>query len=132
MKILKAGVIGSWLNFKYEKLPTFCFFCGVIGHSDKFCEKLFYSPYKSVEKLFGIWLRDPSRRSKNVSGERWLRSKSQPAISKEKTEVELSHLPTSMKRNQCHDGSMGASASVSSEGQQGMGRLDIELRGKKQ
>lgn len=25
-----------WVNFKYEGIPTFCFICGMIGHSDKF------------------------------------------------------------------------------------------------
>ncbi|XP_073121703.1 uncharacterized protein At4g02000-like [Henckelia pumila] len=41
MKLKKIGEEWSWINFKYEKIPTFCFFCGVIGHFDKFCEKLF-------------------------------------------------------------------------------------------
>ncbi|XP_073121701.1 uncharacterized protein [Henckelia pumila] len=63
MKLKKIGEEWSWINFKYEKIPTFCFFCGVIGHSDKFCEKLFDYPDKSVEKLYGVWLRAPSRRT---------------------------------------------------------------------
>lgn len=46
MKIIKSGAIGSWITFKYEKLPTFCFFCGIIGHSDKFCAKFFDFPDK--------------------------------------------------------------------------------------
>ncbi|KAJ9170089.1 hypothetical protein P3X46_018223 [Hevea brasiliensis] len=31
-------------NFKYEQLNTFCYFCGIIGHSDHFCRKLFDMP----------------------------------------------------------------------------------------
>ncbi|WOG91293.1 hypothetical protein DCAR_0310541 [Daucus carota subsp. sativus] len=41
MRIKRAGGDWLWINFKYERLPSFCFFCGVIGHSEKFCESLF-------------------------------------------------------------------------------------------
>lgn len=27
-----------WITFKYERLPTFCFICGRMGHDDKHCE----------------------------------------------------------------------------------------------
>uniref|UniRef100_A0A2C9W061 DUF4283 domain-containing protein n=1 Tax=Manihot esculenta TaxID=3983 RepID=A0A2C9W061_MANES len=29
------------MNFKYERLPIFCFICDKLGHSEGFCEKLF-------------------------------------------------------------------------------------------
>lgn len=30
----------SWISFKYEKLPVFCFGCGRIGHSLNDCDEL--------------------------------------------------------------------------------------------
>lgn len=30
-----------WVSFKYERLPTFCFTCGEIGHDDKHCSVVF-------------------------------------------------------------------------------------------
>ena len=27
-----------WIHFKYERLPTFCFLCGMLGHDDKHCQ----------------------------------------------------------------------------------------------
>ena len=40
MKIKKPSGDCFWVNFKYEKLPTFYFFCGIIGHAERDCEKL--------------------------------------------------------------------------------------------
>lgn len=41
MKIFRNKEECFWVNFKYERLPTFCFLCGVIGYSEKLCHKLF-------------------------------------------------------------------------------------------
>ena len=27
----------TWVTFKYERLPMFCHFCGVLGHNLKHC-----------------------------------------------------------------------------------------------
>ncbi|KAL0002837.1 hypothetical protein SO802_016618 [Lithocarpus litseifolius] len=44
-----------WVSFKYERLPTFCFTCGKIGHDEKHCgveiEK------QPLERQYGEWMR---------------------------------------------------------------------------
>ena len=44
-KLLRRGgnVVGMegekfWVHFKYERLSTFCFLCGKMGHDDKHCQ----------------------------------------------------------------------------------------------
>ncbi|KAF4368490.1 hypothetical protein F8388_018614 [Cannabis sativa] len=53
-----------WSYFKYEKLPIFCFKCGVIGHVDVDCSAkkwvVTVQDGRSIP-LFGSWLRDGSR-----------------------------------------------------------------------
>uniref|UniRef100_A0A2C9V383 Zinc knuckle CX2CX4HX4C domain-containing protein n=1 Tax=Manihot esculenta TaxID=3983 RepID=A0A2C9V383_MANES len=34
----------GWVDFKYERLSNLCFFCGLIGHFDRFCSKLLDHP----------------------------------------------------------------------------------------
>lgn len=73
MKIKKAGGDWLWINFKYERLPSFCFYCGLIGHSDKFCEALFDNPQHGEERKFSSTLRAPIRRQSNSNGNQWFR-----------------------------------------------------------
>lgn len=73
LRIKREGDSWSWLNFKYERLGTFCFVCGILGHSERDCNVVYANPDKQVEKAYGAWLRAPSRNVKNNSGARWLR-----------------------------------------------------------
>uniref|UniRef100_A0A803NV61 Reverse transcriptase domain-containing protein n=1 Tax=Cannabis sativa TaxID=3483 RepID=A0A803NV61_CANSA len=53
-----------WAFFKYERLPVFCFKCGVIGHLENMCSGrnrvVLVDDGRSVP-LFGPWIRDGSR-----------------------------------------------------------------------
>ena len=41
MRIKLAGSEWDWIEFKYEGLLNFCFVCGKIRHTERFCEKVF-------------------------------------------------------------------------------------------
>ena len=68
-----------WITFKYERLPTFCVFYGMIGHSDRFCEKLYDCEVKPMEMPYGVELRAMNHRDRNLIGEWWLRSSTSPS-----------------------------------------------------
>lgn len=74
LKIKREGDNWSWLNFKYERLGTFCFVCGIIGHSERDCNIVYAHPEKMVEKAYGAWLRAPNKNAKNNTGARWIRN----------------------------------------------------------
>lgn len=73
MKLKKSESIWCWANFKYEGVPTFCFICGMIGHGEKFCERLFETPEDKIEKPYGAWMRADPRRKSYSMGSKWLR-----------------------------------------------------------
>ncbi|KAK1399917.1 CCHC-type domain-containing protein [Heracleum sosnowskyi] len=74
MKIRKSEQEWCWVNFKYEAIPTFCFICGLIGHGERFCDKIFDIPMESIEKPYGAWLRADPRRKTHTLGAKWLRN----------------------------------------------------------
>lgn len=68
MKIKKAGGDWFWIKFKYERLPSFCFYCGLIGYLDKFCEALFDNPHAGDERKYDSSLRAPIRKQNDGKG----------------------------------------------------------------
>lgn len=54
MKLRKNGDNWCWVTFKYESIPTFCFICGLIGHNERFYEKLFDTPADQIERPYGV------------------------------------------------------------------------------
>lgn len=57
MKLKKSATEWSWVNFRYESVPTFCYICGMIGHGEKFCEMIFDIPLDQIEKPYGAWMK---------------------------------------------------------------------------
>lgn len=73
MKIKKAGGDWMWIQFNYERLPSFCFYCGIIIHSHKFCEALFDNPEAGEERRNDSSLRAMIRRRNNSKENQWIR-----------------------------------------------------------
>ena len=44
-----------WVSFKYERLPTFCFLSGILGHDEWHCSG--NSNNSEVDRQYGDWLR---------------------------------------------------------------------------
>lgn len=75
MKIKREGGEWSWINFKYERLSTFCFVCGLLGHSERDCSVVYADPDKEIVRAYGTWLRAPVRGiNPQNSGAKWLRN----------------------------------------------------------
>lgn len=62
MKIRSPVADWFWINFRYENVPTFCFICGIMGHSEKYCSKLFDLTESKITKPYGEWMGAPLRR----------------------------------------------------------------------
>jgi hypothetical protein len=46
----------TWISFKYERLPNFCYWCGLLSHSDKDCPKwlLNKEELRAEDQQFGL------------------------------------------------------------------------------
>lgn len=58
---------------KYERLGDFCFVCGVVTHTERFCRTLFNNRDEGGNREWGSWLRAPVRRNNGQNGSKWLR-----------------------------------------------------------
>ncbi|XP_019149880.1 PREDICTED: uncharacterized protein LOC109146685 [Ipomoea nil] len=72
MKMHRKDGTVQWINFKYERLGTFCFCCGVLGHSEKFCRKVYEEGVTPEEYPYGAWMRAGARRQARPIGAKWL------------------------------------------------------------
>ena len=45
----------NWVTFKYERLPTFCFNCGILGHDNRHCHVSVEEQGKNSQ--YGEWLK---------------------------------------------------------------------------
>ena len=61
------GSDSRWVEFKYERLPVFCYLCGRLDHDEKECIEWIRRavPLKAEDKQYGPWLRaNPDRLQK--------------------------------------------------------------------
>lgn len=61
------------VNCKYEKLGDFCFVCGLLTHTERFCKKRLEGESSTLVREWGSWLRAPPRRAVVQERSKWLR-----------------------------------------------------------
>ncbi|XP_074324082.1 uncharacterized protein LOC141661000 [Apium graveolens] len=74
MKMKMNGDEWFWVSFKYENVPLFCFICRIVGHSEKYCSKLFELEAEEIIKPYGPWIHAPFRGQVEPIGAKWLRT----------------------------------------------------------
>lgn len=103
MKLKKDNGDWAFIDFKYERLPTFCFLCGVIGHGDKFCPK---DVDVTAGKPYGAWMRAGSRRGVPTMGQRWI----PPQTTAERKKWNSPVMESVVDAQTCDDGDTGTEA----------------------
>ncbi|XP_074366501.1 uncharacterized protein LOC141707310 [Apium graveolens] len=71
-KICKRDGSKCIVNCKYERLGDFCFTCGMLTHTDRFCKKNMGGGQEALGE-WGGWLRAPPRRAGGQEKSKWLR-----------------------------------------------------------
>ncbi|KAF4383834.1 hypothetical protein F8388_023526 [Cannabis sativa] len=74
MKFKKRDGSSFYANFRYENVPTFYFICGLMGHSERFCPRLFDTPEHLIVKPYSLHMKATPRRHQNFKESPYLRS----------------------------------------------------------
>ena len=76
----------GWVFFKYERLPTFCYWCGILGHQDRECQQINKRCLHMDEDEFqyGPWMHTIAPKINQKKG-----SPSQPRSNDDEEEVNL-------------------------------------------
>lgn len=59
--------------------------CDLVGHGEKFCEKIFDTPLEMIEKPYGAWMRAEPRRRSHTIGIKWLKQGGPPPVTNQGT-----------------------------------------------
>lgn len=70
--MLKFKLAEICVEFRYETLPTFCFYCGHLGHNEKLCTKRKQDLNRNclLKDQYGLWMRAGSTRSEGGEAQR--------------------------------------------------------------
>ena len=54
-----GDTVTKWVDFKYKRLPIFCYWCGKVDHDERDCIKWISNreTLRTEDKQFGPWLR---------------------------------------------------------------------------
>lgn len=72
-KITRRNGTEFMVTCKYERLGEFCFSCGLVSHTERFCRRSLDKRGDEASKEWGNWLRAPPRRAAGQSKSKWLR-----------------------------------------------------------
>jgi hypothetical protein len=69
--IKKKGAAAIMVNIKYERLGIFCYYCGMLGHAEDSCEKLYEVSEDDGVRSWGPDIRVEDNRRSRDGGSRW-------------------------------------------------------------
>lgn len=72
-KIKRKNGTEFMVTCKYERLGEFCFICGLMSHTERFCRRNIDKQSDESAKEWGAWLRAAPRRGMNQVMSKWLR-----------------------------------------------------------
>lgn len=72
-KILRKNGQEVIVMCKYERLGEFCFSCGMVSHTERYCKKFLDKTEGVMEREWGNWLKAPPRRMVGPVKSKWLR-----------------------------------------------------------
>uniref|UniRef100_A0A2N9IMR2 Reverse transcriptase domain-containing protein n=1 Tax=Fagus sylvatica TaxID=28930 RepID=A0A2N9IMR2_FAGSY len=100
-KLVLANGGERWISFKYERLPNFCYWCGLLSHREKDC-KFWLNNQETLSREdqgYGTWLRaelERSFRKMEIKVPGRSRPKKPPPESVDKQQKEAPPPPTEM------------------------------------